>query len=137
MVDYFMGFGKLINVVLYEDSKVCVLISEVGVKKQFYEEFSRVTSQGYELKAVHTSHSFQFLGTGGDTGYVYYFQKLGNPIDPTQYYKNNPRKSSIPASSKKKTRRASKIIGEVKICKYCGNTNKLDVNRCRKCGGSI
>jgi len=130
------------NVILYEDSKVCVLVYDLGMamSKQFYKEFSRVTSQGYELKAVHTLATMQFLGTGGDIGQVFYFQKLGNPIDPidpTKYYKNNPRKSSIPTSSKKKTRLTSKIIGDVKICKYCGNTNELDQNFCRICAELI
>jgi len=65
------------NVVRFKDSNVCILLNDIGIDKEFNTQFSKVTSEGYELKAVRPFGSFKLLGTGGDTAFEYYFQKIG------------------------------------------------------------
>jgi len=69
-----MVFGKK-DVVVYKDSNVCILIQMIGANKEFYNEFSKITQEGYELKSIFAPSS-TFLGIGGAPQAWHYFQKL-------------------------------------------------------------
>jgi len=63
------------KVVQYKDSNVCILIHVMGMKKEFYAEFSSLTAQGYELKSTFAP-STTFIGIGGAPMAICYFQKF-------------------------------------------------------------
>lgn len=70
-----MVLGIKPDVVVYKDSNVCILAQVLGVNKEFYSEFSKITSEGYELKAIFTSVSGAFGFVSGGQA-LHYFQKL-------------------------------------------------------------
>ncbi len=115
------------NVVKFKDSKVCILLSQIGRYDEFNKEFSKATSEGYELKAIHTFASFQILGTGGDTDHLFYFQKLENLENPI---KSN--EVTVTTSETKHTGKGLKIF-----CQACGNNNISGAILCKKCGRGI
>ena len=65
----------MVNVVRYKDPYVCILMWETGFGESFNKEFSKVTSEGYELKVTHPLAHFTIAGSGGDTQHLYFFQR--------------------------------------------------------------
>ena len=126
-----MVFGIKANVIKYKDQNVCILMNEVGFGSSFNQEFSKITSEGYELKVVHTFASFKVLGVGGDTAYLYYFQKFDGSNNPL---KNEFIQQKRDPSQRSLFPKSNTTGGNVKFCKSCGNSNELDATLCRKCG---
>ena len=116
-----MGLVRKHSVVRFKDSQVCILLSQIGNGDAFNKEFSRITSEGYELKATHPFASFTLLGTGGDTDHLFYFQKSGNSENPV---KSNDSSELIESYNTDK----------VKFCIHCGTSNEPNTTLCKTCG---
>ncbi len=69
-----MGLFSKQNVVAFKDSNVCVLRQMIGRNEEFYNEFSNITKQGYELKSIY-SPAGSFLASSGTPEAWCYFQK--------------------------------------------------------------
>ena len=63
------------EIVQFKNSKVCVLLYTIGNPQDFYQEFSELTSQGFELKAV-IGPLTGSIGLGGASTVLCYFQKF-------------------------------------------------------------
>ena len=63
------------EIVQFKDSKICVLRYTIADTKDFYQEFSELTSQGFELKVVVGPLTGAF-GFGGAPTVLCYFQKF-------------------------------------------------------------
>ena len=98
------------DIVHYKDNKVCVLQGGIPLGKKFNIEFSKATSEGYELKGIHPAENLK---------YVFYFQKFEqfrtrNQTLTPQYHQNL----------------GGPIVNK---CKNCGTSYEYP-KKCPKCG---
>ncbi len=132
-------------VVKFKDSKVCILLSQIGNGDAFNKEFSQVTSEGYELKTTHPFASFKMLGTGGDLDHLFYFQKNTEMQKEQEeeiiaQMNNKSREEKLNKEKEEhafKMRPKSTIVGNNKICDNCRNNNTLDAKTCKYCDKPI
>jgi len=115
-------FGIKADPVAYKDSRVAILIHTVGAQKEFYREFSNLTSEDYELKSVFQPTS-TFLGIGGGPMAFCYFQKLNKQ----NFYSNSKKKTP---ESKGVTLVDMTEDREI-ICANCGHTSTGKI--CKHC----
>ena len=70
-----MGLFSKEKVVAFKDSNVCILRQMISRNDEFYNEFSNITKEGYELKSIY-SPAGSFLNMSGNPEAWCYFQKL-------------------------------------------------------------
>jgi len=126
----------VVNVVQFKDANVCILLKETGFGGSFNKEFSKVTAEGYELKAIHEHGQFTVAGFGGGTQYAFYFQKSTNSknVQATKIT-NTPSDEPVnPFVAFTEHKENQKDTMWQNICKSCNQLNNFEATLCTKCG---